>query len=252
MITTYNNAQLMHKMDFPTSLQISSAVVLFMGALAYWHSDNRLSVILIAGACAVWYVLRSNEMPMNAPTDTSTPTPDKNISRKDALASHFLGRGGDNDSNHASLKLRSELFNMISRLGTTRALRLSVCCPNRLKNAIDAADEFFRAADGVLAQRNKKRGKRKLSLHMQTLKDMRTGALNAFHGMHFVLSSEKDITFLHRVVKTLRIETLNTMIAVVSSFGGSSFGESTTATPISSVLGTALPWDHTYDGTQPF
>jgi hypothetical protein len=143
---------------------------------------------------------------------------------------------------------------MISSLGVTRAMRLSACCPNRLKNAIESADEFFRAADSVLVQRNKKRGRRKLYVHMQTLKDMRSGTLNEFHGMHFVLTNDKDIKFLHRVVNTLRMETLNTMIAVVSSFGGgSSFGgEYTTATPISSILGSALPLDSAYDGTKPF
>lgn len=253
--------ELMHN-DFPTSLQISSAAALLMGALALWRSDNRLSIILVAGAFAVWYILRNNiDTPSTPNTPSSNPSNEPIVSTKnhDALASHFLGRDwgrGDRDPNHASLRLRSELFRMISSLGVTRAMRLSACCPNRLKNAIESADEFFRAADSVLVQRNKKRGKRKLSVQLQTLKDMRSGTLNEFHGMHFVLSNNKDIKFLHRVVNTLRMETLNTMIAVVSSFGGgssSSFGgESTAATPISSILGSALPLDKTYDGTEPF
>jgi len=247
--------ELMHN-DFPTSLQISSSAALLMGALALWRSDNRLSIILVAGAFAIWYILRNNVEipPAPAPTPNEQMTQQQmSTKRPDALASHFLGKG-DRDPKHASLRLRSELFRMISSLGVTRAMRLSACCPNRLKNAIESADEFFRAADSVLVQRNKKRGKRKLYVHLQTLKDMRSGTLNEFHGMHFVLTNDKDIKFLHRVVNTLRMETLNTMIAVVSSFGGgSSFGgEYTTATPISSILGSALPLDSAYDGTKPF
>ena len=249
-----DNARFIHS-DFPTSLQISSTSALLMGALALWRSDSRLSIILVAGAFAVWYVLRNN-VEYVIPTVNPSTT---NVSAKnDALASHFLtkGAGGredrDSSSKHTALQLRSELYRMISSLGVTRAMRLAACCPNRLKNAIDSANEFFRAADSVLVQRNKKRGKRKLCLHIQTLKDMRSGTLNAFHGMHFVLSNDKDIKFLHRVVNTLRMETLNTMIAVVSSFGGSLGGDYVTATPISNILGSALPLDNAYDGTEPF
>lgn len=246
---------------FPSSLQISLAVVLLMGALAYWRSDNRLSVILIASACAMWYVMQQEKLTIPSSSSKESARGDD-----DSLASHYLGRGTINRGrlnpedgctlnnpirgNHGSLKLRYELFSMISRLGVDRAKRLSLCCPQRLQIAIDSADAFFGAADGILVMKNKKRGKRKQYLYMQTLRDMRNGALNAFHGMHFVLQNSKDIKFLHTVVKALRMETLNTMIAVVSSFGG--ITESTTSTPISTILGAALPLDHTYDGREPF
>jgi hypothetical protein len=237
---------------FPSSLQISIATVLLMGALAYWHSDNRLSVILIAFACAAWYVISSNQQTR----DDAKKRTDEQLTydTKDIMKSQYVGKEPNVVTNkHISLKLRSELFNMISRLGRDKALRLSVCCPNRLQNAIGMADDFFRAADSILGQKNKKRGKKMLRVHLQTLRDMRNGALNAFHGMHFVLQADRDIRFLHKVVKTLRIETLNTLMAVVSSFGGSSVSDEYTAsTPISSIMGAALPLDHMYDGRELF
>lgn len=245
---------------FPSSLQISTATVLLMGALAYWRSDNRLSVILIAFACAAWYVISSNQQTQDDAkkrTNEQLMTIDPYHDTKDIMKSHYVGKEPILVTNkYSSLKLRSELFNMISRLGRDKALRLNACCPNRLQNAIGMADDFFRAADSILGQKNKKRGKRMLRVHLQTLRDMRNGALNAFHGMHFVLQADRDIRFLHKVVKTLRIETLNTLMAVVSSFGGSSVSDqytaSTSASPISSILGAALPLDHMYDGRELF